>query len=147
MTTPNDIASADDRSPRLLRLLAVIVVRPSFERCCRHGDEFFDTFYATLAIALPPVTELFHGVDMHQQNALIRDGITRLLDYAEGIPGAETELERIHRSHGPEGLDIDPAWYATWMDTLLATVAEFDDQHTPDLIAAWREVVRPGLRL
>lgn len=130
-----------------IQLLANLVVRPSFERCCGHGPEFFDAFYATLAVRVPGVTELFRGVDMLQQNQLIREGVARLIDFAEGRSAAREELERLRRTHGPGGLAVPAAWYASWIETLITTVREFDPAFTEPHGLAWRQVVEPGVAI
>ena len=132
---------------RALALLVAIVVRPSFERCCSHGDEFFDTFYASLAERIPGIGAKFHGVDMHKQNSLVREGIGHLLDFAERDPNVRAELERLGRLHAHDDLDIAPDLYPAWVDTLLHAVAEFDPRYDEKLGDAWREAVRPGIEL
>ncbi len=140
----------DDRHgehSRALALLVALAVRPSFERCCRHGDEFFDHFYATLADRIPGVGAKFHGVDMEKQNSLVREGIRRLLDYAELDGTVRPELERLGRLHAHENLDVQPDLYPAWVETLLEAVREFDPEYDPRLGDAWREAVRPGIEL
>ena len=76
----------------LLGIVATEVVRPSFARCCSHGDRFFDSFYFNLADHIPDVGTMFAGVDMTRQNQLIRIAIGHLIGYSEGNAYSETEL-------------------------------------------------------
>lgn len=122
-----------------------MIVRPSLNRCCESGAEFFDTFYADLAVRIPGIGAKFHGVDMQQQNRLVREGIIRLVDFAERDGVARPELERLGRLHGRDQLDIDPGLYPAWIETLLATVREFDDEYDERLDEAWRLVIDGGI--
>ena len=128
----------------LLPVVARSIVRPSFQRCAEHGNDFFDTFYATLA-ERAPVGALFANTNMRRQNALVRDGIDQLIAFVEGREGTREELERLGKRHSRNDLNIDPALYAAWVDALVSAVAEYDPQHDPDLDVAWRQVVAQGI--
>ena len=107
-----------DHSPHTQRLLEIVVgqiVRPSFDRCCANGDEFIDSFYVALSDMEPAVGPLFAQVDMKMQNQLLQAGIRHLFGFAEGNPESKAELTRLSRSHGPDGLNIQPEWYRIWL--------------------------------
>ncbi len=137
----------NNRESRLLAIVAESVVRPSFQRCCESGDDFFDTFYGDLADRVPGVGALFAGTDMRRQNALVRDGIDALIHYAEGGPAAAEELARLGKLHGRDFLNIQPDLYTGWADALRHTVAQFDPKHTDLVDAAWGEVLADGIAL
>lgn len=136
----------NDRELRLVGLLSATAVRPSFLRCCEHGSEFLDSFYATLAITVPRTAAMFHGVDMQAQNQLVRDGIERLLDFAEEPTDALAELERLAELHSAGRLRVEPGMYDGWIESLVATVRELDPLATEPLLAGWREVLRVGIQ-
>jgi hemoglobin-like flavoprotein len=137
--------SSPVHDPKLLRIIAEGIVRPSFERCCEHGPAIFDTFYATLTDHVPGVGAMFASTDMQKQNELIRAGIGTLIDYACGDMAAEAELERLGILHNRSRLDVKPEMYPGWVNALMEMVADFDPQRTDTVEAAWREVVAPGI--
>ena len=128
----------------LLAVVARSIVRPSFQRCAEHGNEFFDKFYAALA-KRAPVGALFAKTNMRRQNALVKDGIDHLIALAEGRDGSREELERLGQRHSRNDLDIAPELYSAWVDSLIIAVAEYDPLHNPDLDVAWRHVVAKGI--
>ena len=130
---------------RLLEIAAEAVVRPSFVRCCQHGDTFFDAFYSALSDRIPEVGPKFANTEMTRQNALIREGINALIDYAAGSTSAALELTRLGEVHNRDQIDIPPQMYPGWIDALMQAVAEFDPERTDILETAWREVVGPGI--
>ncbi len=136
-----------NREQRLLQILATAVVRPSFQRCCAHGDEFFDAFYSGLATRLPGVGAMFAHTDMRKQNALVREGIATLIAYAEHAEGKAQELERLGRMHGRARLNIEPGMYTAWVDNLMDVVGEYDPQLTVAIERAWREVLVGGIEI
>ena len=130
----------------LLRIIAAEVVRPSFDRCCQHGDSFFDSFYSNLADHLPDVGPMFATVDMASQNQLLQIGIGHLIGFAEGRTESRAELERIGISHRSGGLNVPLEWYSHWEATLCQTIVEHDSRSNDNVIAAWHEVLTHGLR-
>lgn len=132
---------------RLLRIIAEGMVRPSFERCCKHGPVIFDTFYAALTDHVPGVGAMFARTDMQKQNALIRMGISTLIDYACGDEAAAVEMERLALLHDRQHLDVTPQMYPGWVDALMRMVDEYDVEQPGGLEAAWREVTAPGIAL
>lgn len=123
------------------------VVRPSFARLCAAGSEVFDDFYFNFGNLMPEVGSMFAHVDMEQQNQLIRDGIADLINFADGDSAAETEMQRLSKSHSRSGLGIAPQFYPHWVDALMKTVRRHDAEATDDTEAAWREVLADGVSL
>ena len=123
------------------------VVRPSFVRCCADSSEFFDAFYFRLGDRLPQVGAMFARVDMQKQNDLIREGIKDLIAYADGDSQAETEFQRLAKSHSRSGLAIPPEYYPQWIDSLMETIREHDPAANDETEAAWRQVLAGGIAL
>ncbi len=138
--------SSEIREQVLLAIVAKLIVRPSFERCCAFGNDFFDQFYVGLADRAP-VGNMFASTNMKKQNSLLKSGINQLILFAEGDHDAQRELERLGRRHNRHDLDVSPEFYPAWVDALVGAVEEFDEQCTPDLQFAWREVVAKGIQV
>lgn len=130
-----------------LTQLVETTVRPSFARCMGRPDDFFDDFYATLSEKAPGIGAMFAHVDMQQQNKLIRQGVEALISYASGHEESESQLRRVGMTHGKQGLNISPELYALWVDTLVETIREYDNQADDNTDAAWRVVARGGIEL
>lgn len=131
----------------LLRIVVHTVVRPSFERCCDQGDEFFDAFYSRLSEKAPEIGPMFADTNMRRQNALLREGIESLLAHAEGHPAAHTELVRLGEVHNRERINVRPELYPLWLEALMESIREHDPQHNEMTEPAWREAISAGIEL
>jgi hypothetical protein len=68
--------------------------------------------------------------------------------YAQGAPMAVTALDRIAGAGaaGAAGaIAVHPDLHPLWVDSLIATVREFDPAFTPGLEKRWREVMGAAL--
>ena len=54
-------------------------------------------------------------------------------------------LERLARLHSRAELDIKPELYDLWLDRLVQAVKEFDPMYDPEIEAAWRRMLQPGI--
>lgn len=119
-------------------------VMQSYGRCCA-SPEFFDTFYRLFTASSPRVREKFLNTDMLAQKQLLRAGILTLVLHARGMP--DSKLRAIGQSHSREGFDIRPELYDLWLDCLLQAVRVHDREAGESDLAAWREVLGPGIAL
>ena len=56
-------------------------------------------------------------------------------------------LDRIAERHGRDKLDIRPELYEVWLDALVTTARELDDEFDDETEAVWREMIRPGIEI
>jgi hemoglobin-like flavoprotein len=136
-----------DRSELLMRIVVHSVVRPSYQRCCEQGDEFFDAFYDKLSEKAPEIGPMFAGVNMRRQNALLQKGIESLLACAEGSATARDELLRLGDLHARDRINVRPELYPLWIDALMESVREFDSEHHELTEPAWRATIAAGIEL
>lgn len=122
-------------------------VRDSYERCAALGDEFFDSFYANLVDQETAIAQMFAATDMQKQNDLIEDGIRHLIGFAEGDAASKTRIRELGRSHGRRYINVPPALYPLWVESLMKAFREHDTQFTPELEDEWRTVIAPGIAL
>lgn len=120
------------------------LVNDSLERCNRR-EGFFDAFYERFISASPEIADRFEGVDIKAQGKALRLAFYLLLRAVDGDPAAWQELELRAVRHGRGNLDIQPWMYEVWLDSMLATICEFDDACLPATEAAWRRVMQQGI--
>ena len=106
----------------------------SLERCISR-PYFLDRFYQTLLKASPEAAE--------KQAIMLKASLYMLM--LAGKPEAEAHLTRIASIHSRRGRDIPPELHDVWLDCLIETVREFDPQCNPQIEAAWRRKLRPGI--
>ncbi len=135
MTNKDDITREDIEQVRL-----------SFQRCKTHA-EFSDIFYDHLAQQSSEIGPMFAATDMVKQNELLRVGIESLVDFSAGDADVEVEIRRLGVLHDRKHHATRPELYPLWVNALVATIGETDSEVTPEITAAWRRVVAPGIAL
>lgn len=120
---------------------SVLAAEDSYRRCS--GDRFFQAFYRRLLASDPSIPPKFAATDFDRQSRLLQHGIGLLLIF--GKRPNPTLLARIAERHASHDLDIAPALYANFIESLLATVREFDPKCTPAVEDAWRAALAPGI--
>ena len=120
------------------------LAKASYERC-RAAPDFFPTFYRAFLATCPEAAPLFAHTDFGKQNKLLRHAVGLLLIFPNQPPGEPTLLSRLAERHSRRELKIDPAMYAPFIDSLIATVRQFDSEFTPATEAAWRATVGLGV--
>jgi methyl-accepting chemotaxis protein/hemoglobin-like flavoprotein len=120
-------------------------VTNSFGRCSLN-PKFLDRFYDMFLQSHPAIAPMFQHTDFARQKALLKQGLTMMMMFADGSATATASLNKIAASHSPAGhLNISHQLYPYWINSLLAAVKECDPKHTPDLEAEWREVLESGV--
>ncbi|MBZ9557457.1 MULTISPECIES: globin [Modicisalibacter] len=108
------------------------------------GQDFFDAFYRRFIASSDEVAAKFRHTDMARQQAMLKKAFYRLLSF---FASSETDyyLERIAVVHDRRHLDIRPALYDLWLESLIDTVRAFDPCFDADVELAWRLVMAPGI--
>lgn len=121
---------------------AVSTATASYERCQR-APEFFHTFYAKLLSSDPSIPPMFARTEFPRQHKLLQHGLGLLLSFARRRnPGL---LERLAHRHGPTDLNLSRDLYPKFTWSLLEAVRTHDPQWSPEIEAAWRESMDPGI--
>ena len=120
------------------------IVFQSYGRCC-NNEIFFVDFYDRFMSSSPAIFEVFRDTDMKQQRHLLRNGLMQLVLYSRGM--SDAKLRALGKSHDRHGYNIRPEWYVLWIDALIATLRDHDEQFSPEVEAAWRRAIAPGVEL
>ena len=109
------------------------------------APEFFSAFYAHLFNACPATIYKFQHTDFEKQHRLLQHGIGLLLNVGRDAANAPSILKRVAERHARTDLDVDPAFYPFFVESLIATLRRFDPQFDDETDAAWRSAVANGL--
>jgi hemoglobin-like flavoprotein len=121
-------------------------VKDSFSRCCVN-PKFLDRFYEIFLGSHPTIAPMFRNTDFARQKQLLRTGLTMVLMHATGNKVGTQGLDRIGQSHSRKGLNIDPALYPNWVESLIKAVKECDPQCDRKMEEDWRDVLKQGTAL
>lgn len=125
----------------------VRVAKESFDRCSA-SPEFLPAFYRHFLGACPDAKPLFAKTDFERQARLLRDAVGLLLIapfFSTDADGPATLLSRVAERHSRRHLGIEPRFYPPFVDSLIATVKEFDPECSADVEAAWRAAISKGV--
>jgi hemoglobin-like flavoprotein len=111
-------------------------------RITETGESFFVRFYEHFLASSPMVRALFANTDMPRQVTMLRRSLYEFLTFY--VTGVLSEpLRRIAQIH--QHLNLTPELYDAWLDALVATVREFDDECDELTEYAWRLALTPGI--
>ncbi len=105
---------------------------------------FFEAFYERFIASSPAVAAKFRHTDMARQRAMLKKSFYHLLAFYASSH-ADYYLQQVAISHDRAHRDIPPALYDLWLETLIDTVRDFDEQFDDDVELAWRLVMTPGI--
>ena len=117
----------------------------SYQRCCDQPG-FFESFYQNFLAACPQAAPRFARTDFARQNQLLRHAVGVLLIFPKQPDAEPTLLTRIAERHSRRDLAVPAAMYPPFVDSLVATVKQYDSLCTAEVEAAWRRTVDKGVR-
>jgi hemoglobin-like flavoprotein len=112
---------------------------------CQKAPEFFRAFYNRFLASDPSIPPYFAETRFDKQEKLLQHGLSMLIIHARR--SNPNLLGRLVERHGPRGLNIPARLYPVFLDSLLATVQEFDDSCDAAVLDAWRATLAPGVEL
>jgi hemoglobin-like flavoprotein len=108
----------------------------------RQSGQLFDTFYDRFLAKAPEIPPMFARTDFPHQKLMLRESILEMLVFAQSGSG-RAEIERLAERH--HQLNVKPAHYELWLDSLCEALAENDPQFNPALEKLWRDAMRKGI--
>ena len=119
----------------------------SYERVLsikKNGKKFFESFYDRFLSGDEEIAKRFANTDMDLQQSMLKKSFYSLFAfYASG----ETDdyIHSIAEKHNHKHLDVWPEFYDSWLECLIGTVNQYDDEFSEDVELAWRLVMAPGI--
>jgi truncated hemoglobin YjbI len=105
------------------------------------ADEFFYAFYDRF-LRDPGIAAMFANTDRDRQVSMLKKSLFQLVTYyVVGEPNAE--LDRLATIHDRLGIDANA--FDVWMEALVDTAAEFDEQWNEATRLAWCWALAPGI--
>jgi hemoglobin-like flavoprotein len=118
--------------------------RASLKRCL-DDPAFMKDFYDRFTTASPEVGEKFKNTDFERQNRVLADSLYLMVAGAQGGEESIAWREMKHIALRHRELKIGPGLYDIWLSCLLGAAREHDPMWSPDLEAAWKGTLAPGI--
>jgi hemoglobin-like flavoprotein len=113
---------------------------------CNGSPAFVERFYQIFLASSPKVQEKFAETDFVRQKAALRASLDAMLLAAKNpAAGPQQHLHDLAERHSSRQLNIGAELYDLWLDSLLATVKEFDPVNGPAVQDAWEKVMMQGV--
>jgi hemoglobin-like flavoprotein len=110
----------------------------------RQTGELFDTFYNLFLGKSPEIPPMFARTDFPHQKLMLRESILEMLVFAQTGSG-HAEIKRLAERH--HQLNVKPAHYEWWLDSLCEALAKHDREFDSVLEQKWRDAMRKGIEL
>jgi len=112
---------------------------------CEENEKFLTRFYEHFLTTSPRVAEKFADTDFERQKDALRLSLRMMAMASVESDAADLYLEYIAKRHNRHHWNIEPDLYELWLDALIDTVREFDDEFDAEVEQAWRSVLRYGI--
>ena len=123
----------------------VQIFHDSLHRCLA-AETFLDVFYERFMGSSKDVAAKFAATDFARQKKALAMSLRMMVMAGQDNAAAEPYLSFLAERHSRQYLDIRPAMYGLWLESLLATIREVDEQYDESVEAAWRAVMEPGMQ-
>lgn len=110
----------------------------------RDGKGFFEAFYDRFLSGNEEIAERFANTDMDVQQSMLKKSFYSLFAFYASSQ-SDDYISTIAERHNRQNLDIRPEFYDVWLECLITTVKQFDDESSDDVELAWRLVMTPGI--
>jgi hemoglobin-like flavoprotein len=91
------------------------------------------------------VAEKFSDTDFKHQIEAMRLSLRMMAMASVESDAADLYLEYIAKRHDRHHLNIEPELYELWLEALIDTVREYDNEFDAEVEQAWRSVLRYGI--
>jgi truncated hemoglobin YjbI len=117
----------------------------SYLRCVVNDQEgFFLRFYQLFTAADEEVSRVFAKTNMERQVSMLQESLLYMIHFSDAKLG-EDRMRRIATHHGSDGMKVPRHLFDLWMDCLVETARERDDEFDSDIEVAWRVFLAPAV--
>ena len=107
-------------------------------------EKFFHAFYENFLDSSEDVLQMFQVTDIEQQRETLYNSFKHMLQFAMAQTSND-EFEKIAQKHSKTSLNIPPYMYDLWLECLVTTVKQEDEQFSDDVELAWRTMMAPSV--
>lgn len=116
------------------------VLLASIGRCVA-SEGFMPSFYERFLGASAEIRHKFRFTDFPRQYQMLARSLELCAGATAGEPEALAEIRERAVTHDRNHLNIEPRFYEIWLESVIATAREFDQQWNDTVEDAWRRVL------
>ncbi|QDU08373.1 globin [Gimesia aquarii] len=112
----------------------------SLDRCMEQ-EGFIPAFYDRFLSTSAEIRDKFHNTDFEQQNKMLLRSLRLAAGATAGDPESLRELRERARTHDRNHLNIEARLYDIWLEAVIETVQEFDEEWNEAVENTWRTIL------
>jgi hemoglobin-like flavoprotein len=121
----------------------VEIFNDSYERAVRNNrEQFFESFYRNFMAESENIAAKFKNTDMNRQKKMLETSLFQMVGFAASKKSDPALHNLANRHHQ---LGINHEYYTHWLEALLKTLRELDEDFTEQDAFAWRIILCPGI--
>ena len=93
------------------------------------------------------VSYKFRFTDFERQNKMLARSLELSAGATIGEPEALREIHERATTHDRHHLNIEPRFYDLWLDAIIKTASEFDEEWDEEIEEAWRRILGHVIKL
>ena len=98
-------------------------------------------FYARFLGASDEIKNKFRFTDFEKQNKMLRRSLELCAGATAGDLESLREINQRATTHDRDHLNIEPPFYGVWLETIIDTARDHDDQWNETVEAAWQRIL------
>ena len=108
---------------------------------CVASEAFIPAFYKRFLGSSEEIRHKFRFTDFEKQNKMLARSLELCAGATAGEPEALAEINERATTHDRYHWNIEPRMYDMWLESIIETARDFDDQWTDAVEAAWRTIL------
>ncbi len=108
---------------------------------CIANEAFIPTFYERFLGSSEEIKDKFRFTNFEKQNKMLARSLELCAGATAGEAESLAEITERARTHDRDHLNIEPRFYGVWLETVIETASEFDDEWTSSIESAWRTIL------
>ncbi|MBX3052026.1 MAG: globin [Caldilineaceae bacterium] len=112
----------------------------SVDRCVA-TEAFISTFYERFLGASDEIKNKFRFTNFRIQSEMLRRSLVLCAGVTTGNPESMSEVKQRAVTHDRSHLNIKPQLYEIWLETIIDTARDYDDQWDETTEAAWQRIL------
>lgn len=108
---------------------------------CLDCEEFLPAFYERFLGASDEIRSKFRFTDFNRQHRMLRRSLELCAGALSNKPEALCEIHERAATHDRDHLNIEPWHYDAWLEAMIGTACDVDDQWSEAVEAEWRKVL------